>query len=64
MDFSKYQIRQYDLWDLFLHKNQFPYIGHCYAWARREDAEKITDISREELTELFKIHSLFTKLFH
>ncbi len=54
MNFSKYQIKQYDLWDLFLHKSQFPYIGRCYALARRKDAEKVTDISTEELMEMFR----------
>lgn len=53
MDYSQFKIKEYDFWDLFLHVNQFPYIGRCYAWARREDADKITNIKSGELVELF-----------
>jgi len=38
MHYSAFKIKTYDYWDLFLHKNQFSYIGRCYAAAIREDA--------------------------
>src|SRR3989338_8035672 len=53
MDYDQFKIKEYDNWDLFLHINQFPYLGRCYAWAKREDADKITDINGGELIELF-----------
>jgi diadenosine tetraphosphate (Ap4A) HIT family hydrolase len=53
MDYELFKIKEYDTWDLFLHVNQFPYIGRTYAWAKREDADLITDINLEETAELF-----------
>lgn len=46
-------IKEYDFWDLFLHINQYPYIGRCYAWAKRDEADKITEIRSGELLEVF-----------
>ena len=54
MDYDQFKIKEYNNWDLFLHINQFPYLGRCYAWARREDADKITEINSGELVELFE----------
>lgn len=53
MDYGQFKIKEYDNWDLFLHTNQYPYLGRCYAWAKRKEADKITDISSGELIELF-----------
>ena len=53
--FDKFKIKTYSLWDLYLHKNQFPYVGRCYAAAKRENAAKITDMTPEEGAELFNI---------
>lgn len=53
MDYEQFKIKEYDCWDLFLHVNQFPYLGRCYAWAKRKDADKITGIRSGELLELF-----------
>ncbi len=39
--------------DLFLHTNQFLYLGRCYAWALREEAKRITDMNELERNELF-----------
>ncbi len=47
------KIKEYDNWDLFLHVQQYPYIGRCYAWAKRDDAQSIIGISPEEVVELF-----------
>ena len=54
-DFEQFKIKLYDHWILYLHQHQFPYIGRCYAWARREDAAKVTDLSSIEAKELFEI---------
>ena len=54
-EFSQFSIKKFEHWELFLHKNQYPYIGRCYAWALREDAQKITDITREESQELLEL---------
>ncbi len=52
-DYDQFKIKEYDFWDLFLHQNQYPYLGRCYAWAKREDADQITVIKSGELVELF-----------
>ena len=53
MDYSIFKIKTYDHWDLFLHSNQVPYIGRCYAAAIREDANFVTDMNNYESEELF-----------
>lgn len=53
MDYEQFKIKRFDLWDLYLHKNQFPYLGRCYASAIREDADLITDMNQAETEELF-----------
>jgi diadenosine tetraphosphate (Ap4A) HIT family hydrolase len=52
-DFERFKIKQYKLWDLFIDKNQFPYLGRCYASAKRPDADVVTDMTSEEALELF-----------
>ncbi len=52
-DFDKLKIKVYDMWDLFLHVNQYPYLGRAYAWAKRDDAETVSDMSPQERDELF-----------
>lgn len=54
-DFDKFKIREYSFWDLYLHKEQYPYIGRCYAWARREDAKNLFDMNFQESSELLAI---------
>ena len=53
--FKRFRLKRYKHFDLFLHKNQFPYIGRCYAWALREDAKELTDMNNEERDELFEL---------
>lgn len=43
----------YQHWWLYLHKNQFPYLWRSYAWAKRPDADLVTDATSEEIMELF-----------
>lgn len=52
-EFDQFKIRSYTHWDLFLDKKQYPYLGRCYAWAKRGQADLVTDMSVQELHELF-----------
>ncbi len=68
MDYEQFKIKRFDLWDLYLHKTQFPYLGRCYASAIREDAGLVTDMVPAESEELFSIvvpewHKAVSKLF-
>ena len=68
MEYEQFKIKRFDLWDLYLHKNQFPYLGRCYASAIREDAELVTDMETIEAEELFSIvipewHKAVSRLF-
>lgn len=51
-DFERFKVKSYSQWDLFLHKNQFPYIGRVYAWAKRPEADLVTDMGVREGDEL------------
>ncbi len=53
MDYEIFKIARFNLWDLYLHKNQYPYLGRCYASAIREDADLVTEMKMDEATELF-----------
>ena len=54
MDYEQFKIKSYSFWDLFLHVNQFPYLGRCYAWAKRGNADAIVEIEPEETLQLFE----------
>lgn len=53
--FEDFKIRTFEFWDLYLHKNQFPYLGRCYAWAKRPEARKVSDMNPAETKELFEV---------
>lgn len=53
-DFSKYKIKEYQHWDVFIKINQ-TYLGACIIWCKREDALDLTDATMEEREELFLI---------
>ncbi len=55
MDYSKFKLKEYALWDLYMQDQQYPYLGRCYAWAKRENAETILDMDLHETSELFEI---------
>jgi len=55
-DFSKYKIKEYKYWDIFIAQNQ-SYLGRCVIWCKREDALDLTDATDEETKELFSILS-------
>ncbi len=51
-DFSKYRIKDYKYWSIFLHQNQ-GYLGRCIIWCNREDALDLVDATPAEQEELF-----------
>jgi diadenosine tetraphosphate (Ap4A) HIT family hydrolase len=51
-EFAQFKIAAYGYWELFLHKQQFPYVGRCYAAAIRPSAESILDMHPWEAEEL------------
>ncbi|MBD3318833.1 hypothetical protein GF342_02900 [Candidatus Woesearchaeota archaeon] len=53
MDYDQLKIRDFKHWGLFLHANQYPYVGRCYAWAHREHASTVTSMRIAEQEELF-----------
>ncbi len=53
VDYEKFKLKSYSSWDLFLHANQFPFIGRGYAWARSPQARSVVDMSVNERNELF-----------
>ena len=53
MDYNQFLIKRFEHWELYLHKNQYPYIGRCYAAAIREDANLVTEMQEKEREELF-----------
>ena len=53
--YARWLLAEYDHWRLFLHTDQFPYIGRCYAAAKRSEADFITDILPSESNELMHI---------
>lgn len=53
-NFSKYKIKDYKYWSIFLHKNQ-GYLGRCVIWCNRENALDLADATPEEQKELFVV---------
>lgn len=53
-DFSKYKIKDYKYWSIFLHQNQ-GYLGRCVIWCNRENALDLSDATPEEQQELFGV---------
>lgn len=53
-DFSKFKIKDYKHWGVFIHQNQ-GYLGRCVIWCNREDALDLADANLEEREELFII---------
>ncbi len=51
-DFSKYKIKDYKYWSIFIHQNQ-GYLGRCVIWCNREDALDLSDATKDEQKELF-----------
>ncbi len=53
-DFSKYLIKEYEYWSIYLHENQ-GYLGRCIIWCKRENAFDLTDTTEVEQIELFTV---------
>lgn len=53
-DFSKYKIKEYKYWKLFIRENQ-SYLGRCVVWCERENVLDLTDATQEEVEELFLV---------
>lgn len=53
-DYSKYLIKQYKFWGVYIHEYQ-NYLGRCVIWCDREDANHFTDATPAELEELQQI---------
>ncbi len=53
-DYSRFLIRQYSRWGVYIHENQ-SYLGRCVVWCDREDAFDLTDATLDEREELFLI---------
>jgi diadenosine tetraphosphate (Ap4A) HIT family hydrolase len=53
IDFRLLKIKEFEFWNLQLHQNQFPYIGRCYAWCKRDNAKSALDMNEKENAELF-----------
>jgi len=66
-DFSKYKIKEYKYWEVFIHQNQ-SYLGRCVIWCKRENALDLTDATKEEREELFlvlqELREASIKAFH
>lgn len=52
-DFESLKIKRYEHWDLYLHLNQNPNIGRCYASAINEGSNIVTEMTNFEMNELF-----------
>ncbi len=53
-DYSKFLIRDYKYWGVYIANNQ-SYLGRCVVWCKRIDALDLADATLDEQTELFKI---------
>jgi diadenosine tetraphosphate (Ap4A) HIT family hydrolase len=53
-DYSKFLIKQYKHWGVYINENQ-SYLGRCVVWCDRQDAQHLTDATKEEREELFLI---------
>lgn len=64
--FSKFLIKEYKYWAIYIHENQ-DYLGRCIIWCRRDDALDLTDATAEEREELFlvlrELKEAVTKIF-
>lgn len=51
-DFSRYKIKDYKYWTIFIFENQ-EYLGRCVVWCNRKNALDLADATQEEQKELF-----------
>ena len=53
-DYSKFLIKQYKYWGVYIHENQ-GYLGRCVVWCDRPTALELTDATQDERDELSRI---------
>ncbi len=53
-DYSKYLIKDYSLWSVYIHESQ-QYLGRCAIVWKRADALDLAEATKEEQAELFAI---------
>jgi diadenosine tetraphosphate (Ap4A) HIT family hydrolase len=53
-NYSKYLIKEYKYWSIYIAQNQ-SYLGRCVVWCKREDALDMTDATEAEQQELFVV---------
>ncbi|MFA5925400.1 MAG: HIT family protein [Parcubacteria group bacterium] len=53
-NYSKNIIKDFEYWTVLTHSNQ-SYLGRCVIWCKRENALDMTDATKEEQEELFRI---------
>lgn len=53
-DFSRFKMKDYKHWSVFIHPNQ-GYLGRCVVWCNREDALDFADATEEESSELVRV---------
>lgn len=53
-DFSRFLIKEYKYWAVYIHENQ-SYLGRCVIWCKREDAFDLAYATDEEQEELFLV---------
>lgn len=65
--YSKYKIKDYKYWSVFIHENQ-SYLGRCVVFCNRKDSYDLTDATSEEREELFfvlkELKKVLTESFH
>jgi diadenosine tetraphosphate (Ap4A) HIT family hydrolase len=59
-DYSKNIIKDCQYWTVLVHTNQ-GYLGRCVVWCKRENAQDLTEATKEERDELFAILSNLKK---
>lgn len=53
-DFSKFLIKEYKHWSVYVHENQ-GYLGRCVVWCKRSNALDLADATPQEQSELFLV---------
>lgn len=53
-DYSKFLVKQYKHWGVYVHENQ-SYLGRCVVWCDRAEVVDLADATEAERDELFTI---------
>jgi diadenosine tetraphosphate (Ap4A) HIT family hydrolase len=54
MDYSKFLIKEYKCWSIYVAQNQ-SYLGRCIIWCKRGNALDLSEATVEEREELFVV---------